>query len=73
MNTEITFLDHPGDGVCESDIIRASRSTIVAADTAVRIDQNNSIFFSFIGSPYRTDCITDGAITMVTQPWEEKN
>jgi len=73
MNTEVTFLDHTGNGVWESDIIRASSSTIVAADTAVGVDHHNTVFFPFIGSPYRTYGITDRAITMVTQPRKEKN
>jgi hypothetical protein len=72
MYTEVTFLDHSRNGIWKSDIIGASGSTIVTADTTVRINQHNSIF-SFIGSPYRTDRVTDRAITMVTQPREEKN
>jgi hypothetical protein len=73
MNTEVTFLDHTGNGVWESDIIRASGSTIVAADTAVGVDHHNSIFFSLIGSAHWTYCITDRTITMVTQPRKKKN
>jgi hypothetical protein len=65
MNTEVTFLDHPRDWVCESDIIRASGSAIVAADTAVGINQHNAIFFPLVGSSHRANCITDGTITMV--------
>jgi hypothetical protein len=68
MNTEVTFLDHAGDRVWKSDIIRAGGSTIVTADTAVGINQNNTVFFPLIGSPYRAYGITDRAITMVTQP-----
>jgi hypothetical protein len=73
MNTEVTFLDHSGNGICESDVIRASGSTIVAADTAVGIDHHNTIFFPLIGSPHWTYSVTDRAITMVTQPRKEKN
>jgi hypothetical protein len=68
MNAEITLLDHTGNWVRESHIIRTGCSTIVATDTAVRINQNNTVFFPLIGGPYRTYCITDRAITMVTQP-----
>jgi hypothetical protein len=73
MNTEVTLLDHPGDGVCEPDIIRASGSAIVAADTAVGIDHHNTIFFPLVGGSHRTNCITDRTITMVTQPRKEKH
>jgi hypothetical protein len=73
MNTEVTFLNHTGDWVRESHVIRTSGSTIVAADTAVGIDHHNAVFFPLIGGAHRTYSITDRAITMVTQPRKEKN
>jgi hypothetical protein len=73
MNTEVTFLDHTGNWIRESHIIRTGCSTIVATDTAVGINQNNTVFLPLIGGPYRAYGITDRAIAVITQPGEKKN
>jgi hypothetical protein len=72
MNTEVTFLDHSGNGIWESNIIRASSSTIVTANTAVGVDHDNTIF-PLVGSSYRAYRITDRAFTMIAQPRKEEN
>jgi hypothetical protein len=72
MNTEITFLDHPGDGVRKSHVIRTGSSAIVTSDTAVGVNHDDTIF-SLIGCSYRTHGITDRALTMVAQPRKKKH
>src|SRR4030042_4466298 len=71
MNTEITLLNHTGNRVHKSDIIRAGGSTIVTADTAVRIDHHNSILPG-IGRLHWAHRITDWPTTLVTEPGQEK-
>jgi hypothetical protein len=65
MNTEITLLNHTGDRVHKSDIIRAGGSTIVTADTAVRVNHDNTIISSISGL-HRANGIADGTFALVT-------
>jgi hypothetical protein len=67
VNTKITLLDHSSNGVRISYIIGTGCPTIIAADTTVRVDHDNSIL-PLIGSLDWTDRIADGAFTMVAQP-----
>jgi hypothetical protein len=67
MNTEIALLEHAGDRIGESDIVWTGCSAIVATNTAVGIDHDDTIF-PLIGSSYWAHCITDRALTMVAQP-----
>jgi hypothetical protein len=71
VNAEVTLLEHAGDRIGESDIVWAGCSTIVTTDTAVGINHYNAVL-AFISSPHRAYRITDRALTMVTQPGQEK-